>query len=207
MNEIAKSQETYLEHLCLQAKDLGASEAVAIPVTDVVLDERTFLKCLVPLCSHYGVDLTCPPNVPPVSKFREIIKCYQSAILVKVDVPASDPPGGGGNGGKQPESPTAEYRSVIRDARKRLHEIVCQVESLCFEEGYHFAAGLVGGSCPLCDECIGVKSGLPCRYPFKARPAMEAMGVDVVATAKKAGLNIGFGKNDSRSWVGLVLVS
>ena len=103
--------------------------------------------------------------------------------------------------------PIAEYMNTGRDAKKRLHEIVCQVESLCFEEGYHFAAGLLGGHCPLCKECVGIKSALPCRHPFKARPAMEAMGIDVVATAKKAGLNLSFGQNKSISWVGLVLVS
>lgn len=207
MSKIAKSLESYLLHLCQEVKDLGASQAVAIPAADIVLDERALLKCLVPLCSHYGVDLVCPPNVLPVSKFREILKCYYSAILIKVDIPLSNRPASSGKGEEQPGTPTAEYMNAVRDAKKRLHEIVCQVESLCIKEGYHFAAGLVGGSCPLCEKCVGVKSGLPCLHPFKARPAMEAMGIDVIATTKKAELDLSFSQNASRSWVGLVLVS
>ncbi len=170
---------------------------VVIPAGNVVLDERTLMKCQVPLCSHYGVDLMCPPNVLPVSKFKGILECYQSAILVKVDIPSS----------AQPGTVTEDYLNTARDAKKRFHEIVSKVESLCFAEGYYFAAGLVGGSCPLCEECVGVKSGLPCRHPFRARPAMEAMGIDVISTARKAGLDLSFSKNESRSWVGLVLVA
>ena len=207
MSRAAKNLESYLHHLCQKAKDLGASEAVAIPVADIVLDERTLLKCLVPLCSHYGVDLMCPPNVLTVSKFRDILRCYQSALLIKVDIPASNLPGGGGKKRKQSGAPEAEYMDTTRGTRKKLHEVVCQIESLCLEGGYHFAAGLIGGSCPLCEECVGVKSELPCRHPFRARPAMEALGIDVMATVEKTGFHLSFGQSDSRSWIGLVLVA
>jgi len=58
----------------------------------------------------------------------------------------------------------------------------------------------------LCDECVGVKSGLPCRYPFKARTSMGALGIDVVATVKRAGMKLSFAQDEARSCVGLVLV-
>ena len=58
----------------------------------------------------------------------------------------------------------------------------------------------------MCEECVGIKSGLPCRYPFKARPVMEAVGIDVVTTTAKVGVDLDFGQSASRSWVGLVLV-
>ncbi len=206
MSNTGKCNEPYLLRLCQRARDLGASQAIALQASDIVLDERALLKCLVPICPHYGVDLMCPPSVLPLPQFREILKRYESAILIKLDVPLNDPPGSDKKTEKQPEKPTAEQMKTLRDAKKKLHDIVCQMESLCFGEGYHFAAGLVGGSCSLCKECVGIKSGLPCRHPFKARPAMEAMGIEVIATAKKAGLDLSFGQSKSRSWVGLVLV-
>jgi len=35
---------------------------------------------------------------------------------------------------------------------------------------------------------------------------MDAVGIDVVATVQRAGLQLSFGQNEDRSWVGLVLV-
>ena len=198
---------SFIASLCQKAEALGASQAVAMSVDDIVLDERTGLKCLVPICSNYGVNLMCPPNLLPMSKFKEILSYYHSAILIKVAIPLS---GLSGDSGEKKEeqlgAPTAEDMSIIRDAQKRLHEIINRVESLCFAAGYRFAAGLIGGTCCLCEECVGISSGLPCRHPFKARPAMEAIGIDVVATVQKAGLHLSFGHNEGRSWAGMVLV-
>ena len=207
MSGTTKNLESSIASLCQKAEDLGAAQAVAIPVTDIVVDERVLLKCMVPLCSHYG-ELMCPPNVLPMSKFKEILNCYHRAILIKVDIPLSDLPEGIRGRGEQPASPTAEdYLNTARDVQKRLHEIVCRVESLCFEGGHRFAAGIIGGPCPLCEECVGIKSGLPCRHPFRARPGTDAMGIDVMATAEKAGLHLNFARGGSRSWVGVVLVA
>ncbi len=131
---------------------------------------------------------------------REILKCYSDAILIKVDIPTGDLR-------MQSGEPEPEYVDAARDARNKLHEIVCHLESQCIEKGHHFAAGFIGGPCPLCDTCVGAKSGLPCRHPFKARPAMEAMGIDVMSTVEKAGLHLSFGRNEGRSWIGLVLLA
>lgn len=190
--------EKDLSNLCSDAVELGASQAVAMPVSSIVLDDRAALKCLVPLCSHYGVDLMCPPNIMPPAQFRSIIGSYRQAILIKLDVPPDNsPPAAGAK---------TDFINYGRDVRLRLHNIVCRLESSCLQQGYYFAAGLIGGSCPLCEECVGVKSGQACQHPFKARPSMEAMGIDVMATAKNGGMRLSFGSNDGRSWIGLVLV-
>ncbi|MBA7544866.1 hypothetical protein ES705_37227 [subsurface metagenome] len=210
---------SYLEILCHRAKELGALEAVAIPVTDIVVDERAVLKCLVPRCPFYGTNLTCPPNLMPVSEFKKILKAYHYAILIKIDSASSGLPEGltrlndiskaweitqsAGSKEKQPITPITEYVRVLRDSQKRLYEIITQIESICIREGYCFAAGLSAGACFLCDECVGPKSA--CRHPFKARPSMEAMAIDVVATAKRAGMRLNFDQ-DARSWWGLILV-
>lgn len=201
MSGTTRNLEYYITSLCQRARDLGASQAKAVPIADIVVDERALLKCLVPICSHYGVDLVCPPNVLPVSQFREILKRYHSAILIKVAIPLSNP--SGEQGAKRP---VTDYMPTLRATQKKLLEIIGRIESLCIAEGYPFAAGFIGGSCPLCEECIGIKSGLPCRYPFQARPAMEAMGIDVLSTAKKVGLDLDFSQGGGRSWVGLILV-
>ena len=222
MSEIDKRLESYLKFLCQKALELGASEAVAIPATDIVVDERAALKCLAPLCSFYATNLMCPPNVMPISEFKNILKRYHGAILVKLDntlpVPSeelTDPVGlaeaweivkSVRKKINEPQTATTEYARALRDNQERLCKISGQIESLCIREGYHFAAGLSAGGCFLCDECVGVKPGLPCRHPFKARPSMEALGIDVVATAKRAGMRLNFAQNEARGWVGLILV-
>ena len=222
LSKIGKKFWSYLEVLCQKAKELGASEAMAIPVADIVVDERARIKCLVPVCSFYGNNLMCPPNVMPISEFKEILKDYHGAILIKIASPSSGPPEeltgqndlskaweivmSAGRKDEQLAAPALEYAHALRDNMERLYEIISQMESICLGEGYCFAAGFSAGGCFLCDECVGIKSGLPCRHPFKARPSMEAMGIDVVATAKKAGLQLNFGRDEARGWVGLILV-
>ncbi|MFH1381461.1 MAG: DUF2284 domain-containing protein [Chloroflexota bacterium] len=197
MRKRKTDSEASLAGLCRKAKELGAAAAAILKTADITVDERAALKCQVPLCAHYGVDLMCPPNVIPAAQFKEVLKCYQNAVLVKVDIPPHD----------WSIIPVAEQQKMTREAKKKLHGIVAQLESFCLKEGQYFAAGLVGGSCCLCKKCVGVKSGLPCRHPFQARPAMEAVGIAVLATAEKVGWDLGFGENTGRSWVGLVLVS
>lgn len=222
VSKMEKSLESYLKILCQRARELGVSEAVAIPVTDIVVDERARLKCLAPRCLFYGTCLVCPPNVMPISEFKNILKSYHGAILVKLEAAISAPPEeltaqndlsevletlkSAISGGDQPSTPITEYIRAIRDSQKKLYGIMSQIESLCFAEGYRFAAGLGAGGCPFCDECVGPQSGLPCRYPFKARPSMDALGIDVVATAERVGMQIDFTLNKTGSWVGLILI-
>ena len=98
-----------------------------------------------------------------------------------------------------------DYIKILRQGQAKLYEIIERIESLCLREGYNFSAGLSAGGCSLCDECVGSNSGLPCRHPFKARPSMEGLGIDVAATARKAGMQLEFNQETS-SWVGLILV-
>lgn len=204
------SREKYeadIMFLCRRAEESGASQAVLLPVGNVVVDERALLKCMVPLCPHYGRNLLCPPNVLPVSKFREILKQYHRAILIKVDAPSVEQVNDSRiEGGRQSQLPGKDYEDSLKAGKMKLQEIIGQLEASCLEKGYYFAAGFVAGSCTLCDQCVGIESGLPCRHPFRARPSMEAMGIDVMATAKRAGLHLSFAKDRGRSWIGLLLV-
>jgi predicted metal-binding protein len=61
------------------------------------------------------------------------------------------------------------------------------IESKAFVDGYYFAFSM--SDCGLCAEC-SFPDGEPCRFPGKARPAMQALGIDVFATARGQGLPI-----------------
>ena len=76
--------------------------------------------------------------------------------------------------------------------------------------GYVFAAAFGGGECRLCEACVAADTGTsttaPCRRPFQARPSMEAVGIDVLATAAAAGLPIRLPATDDPVWTGLLLL-
>ena len=177
-----------MDKITSNLKKNGATAVKLIRVADVVVDERVRLKCQVPLCDSYNKNLTCPPNVPSVDEFRKALSLYSKAILVQVSASMEDVSG-----------------DVFAPANK-LHKLVNLGEKEAFESGFCFAAGLIGGCCRLCDECVAVTDGKDCRFPFKARPSMEAMGIDVIATVKKAGLPVAFPVGDSVTWTGLILI-
>ena len=205
--------EEDLERLCGLALELGGTNARAFEVKKVVVDERVRLKCQVPLCDDYGVNLMCPPNVMPVEEFSRILSRYKYAILLQVSctIPRDmlqmiESEQGNVADLYNNKSFAVSYNKSFTRARKKLHEIVHRVESSAFAEGYQFAAGFIGGSCRLCAECVTPGSNEPCRHPFQARPSMEAMGIDVVKTTANAGLPFDIPPKETTVWSGLVLV-
>jgi predicted metal-binding protein len=165
------------------ALDLGASAAAIIPANSVIVDERVRLKCLVPRCLRAGETPNCPPNAPDLDLVRRALSRFTWAVLFKCDVgPISDYAPGSG---KTPE----EKRRVLQFHRQS-SEIVYALECQAYKDGYQLAMGLGGGSCKdyLCQGmlCQFLDSGR-CRFPHRARPAMEAMGIHVIELINQVG--------------------
>jgi len=181
---------TALEEIILSLKKQGASRGKVIGIKDIVVDERVRLKCQIPLCDSYNRNLMCPPRLPTAALFRNALVKFSRAILIQVSADI-DQPG-----------------DAFLHAKK-LHELVNRGEKEAFEAGFRFAAGLIGGCCRLCEICVAADprtAGTPCRFPFKARPSMEAMGIDVIATTESAGWSSVFPVTHHVTWTGLILV-
>jgi len=165
------------------ALELGASGAVVIPARAVTVDERVRLKCTVPRCQRAGETPNCPPYAPELELVRHAIARYKWAVLIKCDVgPVEEyAPGHGAT--------KAEQRRVLLYHQKGA-EVVYALERQAYKDGYHLAMGLGGGSCKdyLCQGllCQFLDSGR-CRFPLRSRPAIEAMGIDVVKLINAAG--------------------
>jgi len=174
-------------------KKKGASEVRVIKAAHVIVDERVRLKCQVPICDSYGKNLMCPPYLPSVADFRDALARYDRALIVQLSVPLH-------------RKAKGRTRAVFDPARV-LHELINLGERLCFEAGYRFATGLIGGCCRLCETCIALEPEGHCRHPFRARPSMEAMGIDVIGTLEKAKLPLlRFPVQDKVTWTGLILL-
>lgn len=171
-----------LEHLRLQALDLGAWKAEIIPADWVRIDERVTLKCAIPLCPNYNRSLFCPPHAPPPDVVRSAISQYTRALLFCLDVVPAE----------QFSNRSIEREAVKGWARKVL-EIVGRIETLALGYGYYLAMGFGQASCrkALCgqDKCLALEGG-PCPYPLKARPSMEGVGMDVYGLAARVGWEI-----------------
>ncbi len=193
MKQPAKTPAQKLRKVIDTLKKKGASEARLIKVSDVVVDERVRLKCQVPICDSYGKNLMCPPYLPSVAEFRAALARYDRALLVQLSVPLH----------KKSKGRT----KAVFDPARVLHELVNLGERLCFEAGWRFATGLIGGCCRLCEICIVMEPEGHCRHPFRARPSMEAMGIDVIGTLEKAGMpKLRFPVTEKVVWTGLILL-
>jgi len=118
-------------------------------------------------CGAYGTYLTCPPYSPAPEVTRRLLGHYQQALLLRLEVTT----------GEQEED----------RQRRRLDEIVTTLERELFLTGYHRVWGMGAGPCPFCETC---NLAGPCRFPRRARPSMEACGIDVYTTVRQAGWEI-----------------
>lgn len=194
------------------AKQYEAHRAKALTCNQIVVDNRVQLKCEVPKCPNYGVKLMCPPNVIKSSDLKEKLQDFSYAILVQVDSPltpimkTSIDRAPDMSSLYKDEAFRKAYEDTFTPAKKKVLDIVNHVEAKAFSIGFRFATGFTAGSCPLCEECVTLQSGQPCRFPFKARPSMEGAGIDVYQTAINAGLPFDIPVNDKAVWNGLVLL-
>jgi predicted metal-binding protein len=178
--------EADLERYRQLALELGAADAVVIPGSYVTIDERVRLKCVVPRCLRAGETPNCPPHAPDLQLVRTALEHFSWAVVVKCQVEPLEEyaPGAGAT--------RAEQRRTLSFHRES-SDIVFALERQAYKDGYHLTMGFGGGSCKdyLCQGmiCQFLDSGR-CRFPHRARPAMEAMGIDVVALINRLGWEV-----------------
>jgi predicted metal-binding protein len=211
-------EQEKLDELVRYALESGMDRAKVIDTDAIVIERRAQLKCLIPRCTSYGRSYTCPPNVPKTEEVKELVAEYSKAIFMQVD------------GSEEKDG----YNEVMRrdynwcyPSVYKLMEAVHNTEVRAFDLGWGLAMGLAGGDCRWCELLAGgiehysgnvllhanaggcaCDVGSPCMEEYKARPAMEAMSINVLATARNAGMPFHFSGNEEGriTWNGVVLV-
>jgi len=195
-----------LDELAKIAVDAGATRAKLMDAKDVVVDKRVRLKCSVPRCYAYGSCLTCPPNIMSVKEFQEILACYHNVLVVQVEADQNSLDRSSESLGSGASDLFKQQLARLGPFRLKLHDVIDKVEAEAFKQGYAYTAGFGGGRCILCgDECPGIVDN-KCRHPFRARPAMEAMGIDIRKTAEKAGFSVELSSKENIKFTGLILI-
>ncbi len=170
---------TYAE----KAKSLGLSRAEIIDTKNVVVGNWVRLKCQYG-CGGYGQCLTCPPYSPTPDFTKKMISEYSKGLLMQTQ------------------------KVVLVDRPRlgsKLRNIVAGLEREIFLDGYYKAFGMASGPCRFCKACDTQE---PCKHPYRARPSMEACGIDVYQTAKNCGFELEVVKTEDSpySYVGLILI-
>jgi predicted metal-binding protein len=114
-----------------------------------------------------------------------------------------------------PHSPTPEETRRVIDCYGKallihnsgiggITKIIVKLEREIFLAGYYKALGFGAGPCHICKTCP--EEG--CKHPEKARPSMEACGIDVYATARGNGFPIEVVRDGKspENYYGLVLI-
>lgn len=171
-----------LERYKKKALELGASRAKIVKVQDIPVDDRVVLKCRVPVCFGYGTSVNCPPHTLKPAELSKLLSTYKWAIFFAKDVP--------------PEVIVRD-KATIKErvaAYQAMFAIVSAVESMAFYDGHYLAFGFASGSCrhTFCwqEEKCQVMEGGKCRFSLRARPSMEAVGIDVYKMVCSAGWDI-----------------
>lgn len=173
--------EKDMEAFCTRAVELGATDAKAIKAVDIFVAEWVRLKCQYG-CDGYGQCLTCPPHSPTPETTRKVLAEYEWAILIHV----------------------ATDRS--KSDWTRVSAIIPKLERAIFLSGYYAAFGFASGPCSYCKDACNMKE---CKHPELARPSMESAGINVYATARKAGfpINVVQKESDPQNYYGVVLIN
>jgi predicted metal-binding protein len=149
-------------------KSLGYTDYRWIDPQRIIVAQWVRMKCMFG-CGEYGRGGACPPNTPSVAECERFFKEYSDAIILHFE-------------GKMKKPEDRHAWSTKINAK------LVKLERAVFLAGFQRAFLLFMDSCCFCKECSGQRT--TCAQPRMARPAPEAMAVDVYATVRQFGFEI-----------------
>lgn len=173
-----------LARVAREVLDHGAARCEVIDTVRVVVRDDPMAHA--DDCRCAPGNLMDPPFAPTPAEFRPWLQGFTKALALQVDRPAA--------GFRQGEEGWACRLKSLRDggedkalhaAWRDLHDAVMWSERELFRLGYYLSVGFGALTCILCQTCD--VSGL-CKFPYRARPSIEAVGVDVDATLRELGM-------------------
>jgi len=150
-----------LDEYCQRAVAAGATHALVTEPKRIVTAPWVRWKCQFG-CSYHGTSYCCPPYTPTPEQSRQTFDSYNRAILFHLQWTK----------GVQRGREIKNYMNNVVDMEREL-----------FLDGFYRAYAMIAGYCILCKECT-LPQNRPCIFPEKARPSMEACGIDVFQTAR-----------------------
>ncbi|MGB9926946.1 MAG: DUF2284 domain-containing protein [Methanosarcina sp.] len=194
-----------------KAEELGAKNVQLISTADIVLEDRTVLKCIFG-CNGYGSQV-CPPFIPTVEEFRKMLTDYEWALLVEWKSENVFTKEVSENFVKYSVSPPENeaiktqfqnnLKTIMKDRKEIIQPGVLELEKLAWVLGYNTALATFPGMCTWCAtgdysgvNCAGSKGA--CHHPTLRRPCLMGLGIRMDKTLEKLGIPLQkFPMNDS----------
>lgn len=156
----------------------GIYSAAALSQEQIVYNTVFREICEKNSCGGYGACYMCPPDVGPIDELIAKAKQYPFAVMYQNVYEIED---------SFDIEGMFEAKKAHHQTARKIHEAV---KELLRDEFLHLEAG----GCGVCERCAK-RDGLPCRFPEKALPSLEAYGMDVYNTSSHAGLKYVNGQN------------
>jgi len=169
------------------AREHGFPDFKWINPREIVTGNWVRVKCQYG-CDGYGKGGCCPPEVPSVTECRKFFDEYKVGLLLHCSVKFEN---------------SLLRRRWSRATQKKAVALEREVFLADYPKAFVFPPG---GPCRICASCSANRR--ECKYPYAARPSLEAFAVDVYATARRMKYPIhvlkGYGEEMNR--FGLLLV-
>lgn len=149
-------------------KSHGYTDYKWIDPQHIIVAQWVRMKCMFG-CGEYGRSGACPPNTPSVAECERFFKEYSNALIFHFEGRMDNP----------------EDRHAWS---AKINAKLVNLERDVFLSGFERAFLLFMDSCCFCRECTGNRQS--CEQPRMARPAPEAMAVDVYSTVRQFGFEI-----------------
>jgi predicted metal-binding protein len=164
----------------IMAKERGVDHVQAIEPASIITAPWVRFKCQFG-CFGYGRSLCCPPHTPAPEQMRQTLDSYSLALLL--------------------HRHWQKGYNVVYE----FNEMVVDLEISLFLDGYYKAWSMGSGPCARCKRCDTTGT---CLHADRARPSLEACGIDVFSTARAHDLPIHVVRNhkEERDIFGVVLV-
>ena len=157
-------------------------EVVINPADDIEFELKVVEACR--SCKRFGKKSSCPPSIPSVDYYRELLPKYRNGLLVYAEFSADK----------------SEWEKIGKLSSLTIQKYLLKKRDELFSEGHYFATAFGSGSCKICPECT-----FPCKFPNKSLVPLEATGVNVVKLAAKYNINVEFPVSTKLYRIGLLL--
>lgn len=162
---------------------LANYELTPIRPDSLIFETRVLMNCF--YCGRYDNNWKCPPRIPKLD-YQKMVAEYDHGAFVHLRLPFTK----------------ETFDDVRTESSVQLHKTLLALEKVLYQHDQSLAISFIGGSCKLCKNGCGAER---CNNPYLSRTPLEAIGVNVVESARLYGIRIVFPPKDYLSRLGLLL--